>query len=182
MGFLGVAGASLQSLSIVARDDDSGSHHLEELARLTQLTRLELNEVYYTEGLSALRHLPVEELVLFDCPGAEEKLLAPGALTALRKLHSEEDEDYNPSHEMLGDMRRLSRADQQQLQAVGDALLERPQLHQISGKCHLVENCMRAGLEDWHKSSLSRSSLVPALEPHFYYDSPIECWTRPDSL
>lgn len=86
-GFLQLADESLQSLSFGPYESDPFHRHVEQLARLTNLTRLELIEVNAGDEFTALRQLPIRELLLNNCPEAGEELLVPDALPDLITLH-----------------------------------------------------------------------------------------------
>lgn len=60
----------------------------------SSLTKLELIDtaLVATADCRPLQRLPLEELVLIDCPRAASAILAPGALKALRRLHIDDDE------------------------------------------------------------------------------------------
>lgn len=60
----------------------------------SSLKKLELIDtaLLATADCRPLQRLPLEELVLIDCPRAASAILAPGALKALRRLHIDDDE------------------------------------------------------------------------------------------
>lgn len=155
--FLELADDSLPSLSLQEPHPDLLSPSLAKLARLSCLTRLELRDVYARDSMTRLRGLPLQELVLIDCPGAEEKLFVPAALTTLRRLHIEERHCDGTLYE---DEKGSSLAEERQLQNLGDIVLQLPELMQVSGFSNLLAIGLRAGLRSWEEGKLARGTMV----------------------
>lgn len=87
--FVDLADDSLPSISLKEQEPDA-FESVAKLTRLTSLTRIELRYMCAGDSLTSLRGLPLQELVLLDCPGVAYKLFAPAALTTLRRLHIED--------------------------------------------------------------------------------------------
>ena len=134
-----------------------------ELARLVELTRLELvqqDQISYSQAaLIALRGLRLQELVLLNCHEMELKLLlsVPGALTTLRKLHIEDPAALSYQPETC---EPLPCGKQKDLKSVGAAIFGLPELQQLSGWCDLFAIGMRHGLRRWKKSAFPEGFMV----------------------
>lgn len=178
MGFLDLADVSLRSLSIeynIADDDNQFT----DLARLTQLTRLELKDFHDTPPLTALSQLPIEELVLLSCwLQAVEELLVPGSLRALRKLHIEHRPGINPCTTSSGLAQTvIQQRQQEQRTAFREALFQRPEFCQISGVGGLWAFGLQPEQDGWQKSSLPRGRMV-TLEEDCPTSPEIDVWSK----
>ena len=157
-----------------------------EYTDLDRLTRLELvgYEISQTDGtLLAIRGMRLQELVLLNCYEMELKLLAPGSpsdfLTSLRKLHIEDPAalSYQPKITQRVPVRK-----RKQLEEVGLALFQLPELRQLSGWCDLFAIGMRQGLRGWSESSYSEGLMVTDKIEHKCESDWMKVWTKSDSL
>lgn len=129
------------------------------ISRLTGLTQLTLWGIVCSSGFRALCSLPLQDLRVHDCPGAEFLLFVPGAFSALRELRYTEAaglivefakklcsiEDSSPEEGQLlqNTVRRL--------QEVGDTLLSLPSLVEVSGSCRLLMFGIKDGQNGWRR-------------------------------
>ena len=180
---LNLASEDLQSLSLyecsLCSVGDLPSP--QRLASLTALTRLELLWFWKEEPkLAALRSLLLQELVLINCPGIEQKLFTPGALTALRKLHIENGQcialgKFRVSNDPLLDEER------DELEATGKVVFQLDELSQISGLCNLFVAGMRQGLREWDAAALPEGTMVSKRARHRCPLHLMKVWTKPRS-
>ena len=170
LGFLELAGSSLPSISLRAPLENPLCW------TIPVLTRLELAEWHQgrQESIEALQRLPLQELILVDCDGLELKLFAPGKLSKLRKLHIEapsyvyyanEDDWFAP------DIRDA-------LEKAGEAVLQLPELHQLSGRGDLFRIGLEQGLRDWVVAALAEDSALIHLDFHSSLWGGLKIWTK----
>lgn len=150
------------------------------LASMTSLTRLELVRFKGHADVKPLHHLLLIELVLIDCPAMAPVFLAPGALTALQKLHIEETRRahmYNNSEEML-DLEPQPTS-KEELRKLGEAILSLPCLHQLSGHSRIIDEGMEGKLDSWHMPEYSDKSkhALPSLKVTAWRS--MKVWERP---
>ena len=175
---LNLADKSLQSLSLKENQDSvNRARSLQKLASLTALTRMELEAqlVDQEEEIAALRNLQLQELALLNCAGLELRLLVPGALTRLRKLHIEE------KKLLLGNYTRnplLCDEEREQLKATGEVVFQLKGLSQISGLCNLFAIGMRQGLKEWEEAAFSEGTMVSKITTHCCPPHLMKLWTK----
>ena len=91
-----------------------------------------------------LRKLPLRELCLHDCPGAETALLVPHALTSLTCLDINEDaSDVAAFCDVLEGKDSEGQAEVQKLRKAAAALESLPDLSELRGTCRLFELMIR---------------------------------------
>lgn len=177
---LNLADESLRSLSL--HEDGVYRHNpllLPRIAGLTGLTRLELSqrEGDAVDSIQMLRGLQLQELVLIECSGIEQRLFIPGALTTLRRLHIEES-DFISEESM---MEILPENTRQELRAAGDSILQLPHLYQVSGMCTLYQMSMQEGLRSWTEALFPEGLMVSYKSSHSCAIHQMKVWTKPQS-
>lgn len=173
---LDLADENLQSLSFKEHHKYIGiSSALPRLANFSCLTRLELFESkdVAEDSVQILRSLQLQELVLIDCRGLEQKLFVPGALTTLRRLHIEEKNCDIACASLLLDTRYY------ELGAVGDIIWEIAGLEQVSGMCEVFVVGMMRGLSNWEEADLSEGTMVSCKSSHSCVLNHMKVWTKP---
>ena len=170
----------LESLSLAESLKDMVSHpSLPNLARLTDLTRLELTDWAAGEDDSviALRGLGLQELVLLDCTDLELELFEPHALQKLEKMHIEDSKRTNES-----DLDRQYVQDyERELEDSATAVFRLPSLHQLSGMCALFETSMSQGLKSWKESDCPEGTMVTDKSYHRCCVESLKLWIKPGS-
>ena len=154
--FIHLAGPDLLSLEIMPDEGEENQEMpirtVSAIAKLSALTRLELNGYNLTTRLSALQHLKLQELNLHSSPGAAEAILLPGAMTTLQKLHILEGRDAADVEEYKNDLANTEsegHQSAQKLHQLGQVLFSLPSLVQVSGSCPLFSCAMAEGLKEW---------------------------------
>ena len=175
--FVDLADDSLPSISLKEQEPDT-FESVAKLTRLTSLTRIEMRDMWAGDSLTSLRGLPLQELVLLDCPGVTYKLFAPAALTTLRRLHVE---DVYCDEVMFEEKPGCSRAFRQQLQKLGDTVLQLPALMQVSGRSNLLARGMKQGLEMWEDSEFTGGTMVSLRCFHRVSPGQMKIWRKPAS-
>ena len=184
MEFLSVAPNSLQCLryNLDVLNDMPGEDvkYIDStVARLTNLTTLELRDCGLIQDHRILRMMALRELSLKNCRKPQlSTLFVPGALTALEKLHIE-DEDVNNHgghHVTYIGQRRAVNPDSNlvpkaELKRVGAAILALPNLRQLSG-WSLLFGEMQEGLKNW------RATYDLDLLHFGYYREPYPKWLK----
>ena len=127
------------------------------IASLTSLTQLTLAEYGYSEGLSALHGLELQELRLKHCSNAAASILSSGAMTSLETLHISEGtepkegvfSDLTAFNEALEDTRITDHEKAQELHQLGQVVLSLPRLVQLSGDCSLFSYALTKDQTRW---------------------------------
>ncbi len=156
------------------------------IASFTTLTRLELSEFHCSKNLERLQNLGLRELVLVDCPGAAERLIVPGALTALQKLHISQNEEFgdNVLEDFSGSVRNSTSAgheDALELIKLGQAVLGLPRLVQLSGWGPLFLLVLAEELKAWKEiDSTNWMKGEGKYSPIYcsFYLTPQRCWVK----
>ena len=179
---LNLASEDLQLLSL----QDDRRHFYDSLsprrlARFTALTRLELIiSIQKEEDIVALGNLPLQELVLINCPAIERKLFTPGCLTGLRKLHIENRKciaigNYRARNSLMLDKER------DELKSTGAIVFQLDELSQVSGLCNLFVAGMRQGLKKWDAAALPEGTMVSKKASHCCPLHLMKVWSKPRS-
>ena len=128
---------------------------VDHIGTLTNLTRLELHAFIYEQTINVrpLHSLPLRELVLLDCQNLEAKLLMPGSLTSLQKLHIAESDERQTAISQQPDV-------MPQLRECGKAVLSLPDLTQLSGSCALFSFGMVEDLSSWQHSAYTKGLMT----------------------
>ena len=159
--FIDLAPSSLQSLTFMEGDSEQLSH----LRRLSNLTRLELDNVSCNIHMELVHKLGIVELVLcgiFDV----ELILVPGALQKLQRLHIEDCS--------------LKSGQQQVIERVNNVIFGLPNLCQVSGASCLFEAAQHCQLQLWERS---QSRFLPCFPTYEY--APFEeksVWKKPRDI
>ena len=152
----------------------------QKLASLTGLTRLELvdSRAIPLRDIELLRQLQLQELVLINSTAIALKLLVPGALSWLKKLHMED--SGCTSNARAG--RECMTAEQlQNLAATRHAIFQLPELHQLSGMCNLFVAGMRQGKIKWIVTPCAEGTMVSDKASHRCPVHLMKIWTKPSS-
>ena len=156
MEFLSVAPNDLQCLRYnldILQETPEGSYIDSAVARLTNLTTLELRDCGLLQDHRILRKMALRELSLRNCRIPQlSTVFVPGFLTALEKLHIEDKGVSNNGVIYLG-QERAGNADSRlepaaELRKVGATILALPNLRQLSGWSLLLDE-MAEDLKKW---------------------------------
>ena len=101
------------------------------------VTHLELSQQHGGSNMQPFRSLDVQRLVLVDYHGLEDRLLVPGAFTALQSLHIQE--PVFTTHCCEEDDPFTAQYCFEQTLITWECLLALPYLGQLSGSCRLFD-------------------------------------------
>lgn len=153
---LGLAPNTLKALSYEPRGTKLDTRVFRTMSSVTKLELI--NKALEAKAdLTHLQRLPLEELILIDCPSADSAILVQGAFNQLKRIHidgcerehnfhyyspaSDDDAGYETSHSTYvgseGD--RMS-----------SVLQSLPHLERVSGRSHLFCRGLYEFLEEWH--------------------------------
>lgn len=147
--FLALASDSLLTLSL-----HGYGYCPRAVAKLTALTRLKLMGFWPGSRVESFHGLRIQELVTIQSEGLAAWFLASGALSHLRSLHIDDDNDPSDVHEAVIEAKRA------ELKAVWAALNELPYLSQLSGCSELIEIGLKLSSGLWQETECPENALI----------------------